>query len=166
MMLSKIMPVSRVVMIVAVAALVLGIVFVVQGTTKADWIRDAMRVEKVTLGIDAEAAAQGEVVDSASEAQQAADVIREHRRSIAPTYNELLAGGRYDPSNPDHLKYTQALNMENYLYMAVFALSFTDMVIVVGVFMILVGIALGAIWMALRRKPALATTSAQETATE
>lgn len=170
-MLSKIMPVSRVVMIVAVVALVIGIVFVVEGVTKAKWITGQMAQEKVPVSIF-EGNATG-YVDSAATAQIAADVIKEHRQSIAPTYRDLTKYGRkgYDPTNTDPyppdptktigqemLTYTQALNMENYLYMAVFALSFTQMVTVTGVFMILVGIALGAVWIAIRRKGALAST--------
>jgi len=87
--------------------------------------------------------ATGEVVDSADEAQVAGDVIREHRRSIAPTYEELLAGGRFDPSNPKHLSYAQALNMENYLYLAVLGFGVTTIVIGSGVFMIVTGFAIG-----------------------
>jgi len=131
---------------------VLGIVFVVQGTTKASWITDQMREEGVPTSIFDDTAQSGEVVDTAGEAQQAGDTIREHRRGIAPTYGDLLGGERYDPTNPEHLTYTQALNMENYLYMGVFALGFTQAVTVVGVFMIFVGIALFAVSMAIRRR--------------
>ena len=96
----------------------------------------------------------GDIVDTAAEAQKAADKIREDRRSIAATYEDLLAesGGRYDPTNPKDLSYTQALNMENYLYMGVFALGFTQAVTVIGVFMIFMAIALGAISIAMRRR--------------
>jgi len=170
-MLSKVMPVSRVVMIIAVAALVIGIVFVTLGVTKANWITSQMAQEKVPVSIF-EGNATG-YVDSAATAQIAADTIKEHRQNIAPTYRDLTKYGRkgYDPTNTDPyppdptktigqemLTYTQALNMENYLYMAVFALNFTQMVIVTGVFMILVGIALGAVWIALRRKGTVART--------
>jgi hypothetical protein len=57
------------------------------------------------------------------------------------------------------LEYTQALNMENYLYMGVFALNFTQVVTVIGVFMILVGIALMAVWAAIRKKKADGATA-------
>jgi len=150
----RFMPLSRVVMIFAVSALVIGIVFVVQGTTKAGWITDQMRQEAVPLSIFDDTAQPGDVVDTAAEAQRAGDTIREHRRNIAPTYEDLLAdsGGRYDPTNPEDLSYTQALNMENYLYMGVFALGFTQAVTVIGVFMIFMGIALGAVSIAVRRQ--------------
>jgi len=158
-MLSKLMPVSRVVMIMAVAALVLGIVFVYQGVSKASAITGQMREEAVPSSIFVENAPEGDIIDTAAEAQKAADTIKQHRQNIAPSYEDLLAGGRYDPTNPQHLSYTQALNMENYLYMGVFALGFTQAVTAIGVFMILMGLALGAIWLALRKKKTLASTS-------
>jgi hypothetical protein len=149
------MPLSRIVMIMAVASLVMGVVFVAQGATKAGWIQSSMEQEKVPASIFAgNTTAQGDIIDTAQEAQLAADTIRQHRRNIAPTYEDLLAdsGGRYDPTDPTDLSYTQALNMENYLYMAVFALSFTQVVIAAGAFMIFTGVGLGAASLALRRK--------------
>ena len=143
---------SMVVILMALIALVMGTVFVVQGVTKANWMKDSMRLENITLGLDETAVAKGEVVDSASEAQAAADMIREHRRGISPTYDDLLAGGSFDPANPQHLSYAQALNMENYLYLAVLGFGFTDMVIASGASMIAIGIALGATAIALRAR--------------
>ena len=149
--LSKHLPLSRIVMIVAVAALVMGIVFVVQGVTKAEWMKDAMRLEQVTTGLDESAVAAGDVVDSAKEAQTAGDEIRDHRRGIAPTYGDLLGDGRFDAGNTTHLSYAQALNMENYLYLAVLGFGVTEMVIAAGAFMIMTGVGLGATSIALRR---------------
>jgi hypothetical protein len=126
--------------LIAVASIALGATFVYQALDKERWIREAMRQEEVTLGLPQEALKKGEVIDTATEAQTAADLIREHRRNIAPTYEALLAGGRYDPSNPKHLTYTQALNMENYLYMAGLALGVTTAFAGIGTFMILSGI--------------------------
>ena len=169
-MLSKIMPLSRIVMIMAVAAIVIGIVFIYMGVSKADYIHDQMVAEKVPASIGG-----GNLtgyVDSAAKAQAVADTIKKHRQSIAPSYGNLTRygnGGKggYDPVStapypPDPTKtigqemldYTQALNMENYLYMGVFALGFTQAVTVIGVFMILVGIALMAVWAAIRKKKA------------
>ena len=136
----------------SVAAFALGVIFIVQGVTKADWMEDAMRIEQVTLGLDETAVANGELVDSAGEAQAAGDVVREHRRGIASTYDELLGEGRFDPTNPDHLSYAQALNMENYLYLAVLGFGVTQMLIGTGVFMLVTGIALGGTGLALRRR--------------
>lgn len=167
-MLGKIMPLTRIVMIMAVAAMVIGIVFIYQGVSKGNWIQDQMVAEHVKASIGG-----GNLtgyVDSAASAQAVADTIKKHRQSIAPTYGNLTSygnGGKggYDPistapypPNPKltvgqaMLQYTQALNMENYLYMGVFALGFTQAVTVIGVFMILVGIALMAVWAALRKR--------------
>ena len=146
------MPLSRIVMIMAVAAMVIGIVFIYQGVSKAEYIKDQMVAEHVKASIGG--GNMTGYVDSAAKAQAAADTIKKHRQSIAPTYTDLLAlsGGKYDPTNPKDLSYTQALNMENYLYMGVFALGFTQAVTVIGVFMIIVGIALIAVWAAIRKK--------------
>ena len=138
-----------VVSLLGVVGLVMGVVFVAQGVTKSGWMKDAMRIEKLTFGIEESAVAKGEVADSAKEAQAAADTIREHRRGISPSYQDLLGEGRYDPTNVDHLQYAQALNLENYLYLAVLGLGVVDVVIASGVFMIVMGIALGGTGVAL-----------------
>ena len=128
--------------ILGVAGLVLGTVFIFQGVTKSHLLRDAMRTEHVTLtfvpGFDKQ-----EIIDNARKAMAAGDVIREHRRKIAPTYSDLLDGKKFDPTNPEQLKYAQALNMENYLYLAVVGFGLTQLAVASGVFMILTGIALG-----------------------
>lgn len=121
---------------IAAASIAIGAIFVYQAVDKENWIKQAMRQEKVTLGIAEEAVKKGDVIDTAAEAQTAADIVREHRRSLAPNYESLLARGRYDPTNPKHLTYTQALNMENYLYMAVLALGVTLAFTGIGAFMI------------------------------
>jgi len=113
---------------------------------------DAMRTEQVTLGLDETAVAEGELVDSAAEAQVSGDILREHRRGIALTYNELLGGGRYNASNPEHLTYAQALNMENYVYLAVLGFGVTQMLIGTGVFMLVTAAALGGTGLVLRRR--------------
>jgi len=171
-MLSKLMPLSRIVMIMAVAAIVIGIVFIYMGVSKTYYIQDQMRAEKVSVSIYGGNATTGGYIDNAAKAQAAADRIKLHRSKIAPSYGNLTSygnGGKggYDPTNPNPyppnpsetigqamLDYTQALNMENYLYMGVFALGFTQAVTVIGVFMILVGIALMAVWAATRKKKA------------
>ena len=132
------------VLVLAVVSVAIGATFIYQAVEKEGWMREAMQVEKVTLGLPESAVESGEVVDSQEEAQIAGDTIREHRRSIASTYDELLAGGRYDPTNPQHLSYAQALNMENYLYLAVLGFGVTTVIVGTGAFMILMGIALSA----------------------
>ncbi len=82
---------------------------------------------------------------------KAGDTIREHRRGIAPSYSDLLGDGRYDPTDPQQLTYAQALNLENYLYLAVVAFGLTQSVIVSGVFMVVTGLALGGTGVVLYR---------------
>lgn len=133
------------VLVLAAISVTTGVAFIYQGVEKEAWLRETMRVEKVTLGLPENAVKAGEVIDSPEEAQAAADTIREHRRSIAASYQELLGGGQYDPTNPKHLKYAQALNMENYLYLAVLGFGVTTLVIADGAFMVIVGIAFGGV---------------------
>ena len=135
---------AMIVLLLGIVSVVIGAVFIAQAVEKNKWMSEAMRVEHVTLGLDEAAVAKGEVVNTAEEAQAAGDVIREHRRNIAATYDELLGGGRFDPTNPKQLSYAQALNMENYLYLAVLGFGVTTVIIGTGVFMIISGIALGS----------------------
>jgi hypothetical protein len=137
--------------LIGIVCVVVGGVFVFQSFDKGNWMKEAMRQEKVTLGLSAEQIAAGELIDTAEEAMAAADVIRQHRQSIAPSYGELLGDGQYDPTNPTHLSYAQAMNMENYLYMAVLGFGVSTSILGTGAFMIIVGIALVIIGLILLR---------------
>lgn len=138
---SRYLPIA--VLALGVVSLVIGIAFVAEAQIKSNWMKDAMRQEKITLGLDANAIAKGEVVDDAAEAQKAGDKVRGDRHKIAPTYNDLLGGKPFDPSNPSQVKYMQALNLENYLYLSVLGFGVTKVILVTGIVMIIVGIALG-----------------------
>jgi hypothetical protein len=134
--------ISIVVALLGIAAIVIGAVFVGLGMSRNNELVQAMRQEKVALGIEQSDAQAGQVIDSLGEALKAGDTIREHRRSIAPSYSDLLAGGQYDPTNPRQLTYSQAMNLENYLYLAVVAFGLTQAVMGNGAFMVLTGLAL------------------------
>ncbi len=129
------------VLLTGIVGVVLGGVFIGQGISKNNQLKEAMRVEHVTLGIEGDNL-EGQVIDSLSEAQEAGDIIREHRKNIAPTYSDLLGGGRYNPEDLEQLQYTQALNLENYLYLAVVAFGLTQSVLGSGVFMVITGLGL------------------------
>jgi len=139
-MLRKSRYLAMVVLILGVVSMAMGIAFIVQGQAKANFMKEAMRQEQITLGLDESAVARGEIVDSSGEAQVAGDTVREHRHGIAATYSEL---GRFDPTNTTHVTYMQALNLENYLYLAVASFGLTTVAIASGAFMIVTGIALG-----------------------
>jgi hypothetical protein len=138
-----------------IAALVMGVAFVVEGQSKANYIKDQMRAEQVTMAaLGIEGAEEGNVIDSAAEAEKVANVVKEHRLSIAPTYADLMAmspSGRYDPTIKAHLSYNQAMNLENYLYLGVASLGLTTVTIVSGVFMIVTGLGLSLTGFALGR---------------
>jgi len=127
-----------IVLFFAVVSLGAGIVFVQQGFAQETFLVDAMTQEQITTtGVEG-------IVDSMDKAQTAGDTVREHRHGISPTYGELLAGERFDPTNPAQLSYAQALNLENYLYLAVASFGVFTVVKASGAFMILMGLALGA----------------------
>ena len=130
------------VLLLGVACVVLGAVFIGLAFQKEAWMRDTAQLEQVTLGLTDEQIEDGDVVDSGAEMQAAADTIREHRRNLAPTYSDLLAGGRYDPTNSTHLSYTQAMNMENYLYLGVLGFGVTMLIKGIGAALIVIGIAI------------------------
>jgi len=138
-----------------IAALVMGIAFVVEGQSKANFIKKSMRQEQVTMAaLGIEGADPDNLIDSAAEAEKVANLVKEHRLSIAPTYADLMAmspTGRYDPSNKAHLSYAQAMNLENYLYLGVASLGLTTVTIVSGVFMIVTGLGLSLTGFALGR---------------
>jgi hypothetical protein len=138
-----------------IAALVMGVAFVVEGQSKANYIKEQMRAEQVTMAsLGIEGATEGNVIDSAAEAEKVANVVKEHRLSIAPTYADLMAmspTGRYDPSIKAHLSYNQAMNLENYLYLGVASLGLTTVTIISGIFMIVTGLGLALTGFALGR---------------
>ncbi len=131
------------VLVLGAISMVFGAVFIYQGIAKQGLVQAQMRIEKVTYLLPEDEVAKGNVIDTAEEAQMVADMVKEHRHQIAPTYDDLLKGGRYDPTNPKHLTYSQAINLENYLYLAVLAFGLTTVVLSSGVFMIVIGVALG-----------------------
>ena len=142
---------AMLVLFLGVVGIVMGAIFVGLGVVKNNQLVTAMRVEQVKLPLHE--GEESSLIDSGAEAQAAGDIIREHRRGIAPTYQDLLGEGRYDPTNPQHLSYAQALNMENYLYLAVVGFGLIQSVMANGAFMIISGIALGATGVVLLRVP-------------
>jgi len=141
--------VAIILFVLAVVSLAMGIVFIQQSVAKVNMVKQLAHTERVTLGIPEDQAAKGEMVDSYEEMLTAGNTIRTHRQNIALTYSELLAGGRFDPTNPKHLSYAQAINLENYLYLGSLSFGLTQVVLAIGVFMIIVAIAFGVTGIAL-----------------
>ena len=139
------------VLFLGVVAVIIGGVFIGLGFAKENLLVTAMRQEKITLGIPTDKLSEGEVIDSAEEAEIAGDTVREHRHSIAPTYGDLLGDEKFNPADPTQLTYAQALNLENYLYLAVLGFGVTQLVMGSGAFMVITGIALGGTGVVLHR---------------
>lgn len=145
--------ISLVISILGLVAILIGVVFVFQGVSKNNMIVERMNAEKVTLALDPNNPTQLTPIQNGTDAQMAADTIATHRRAIAPSYQELLGNGRFDPSDLKQLTYAQAMNLENYLYLAVTAFGLVQVVEAAGVFMIITGAALGLIGLLLYKIP-------------
>jgi hypothetical protein len=140
-----------IVLILGLAGVVIGGIFFGMGIAKNNLIVDRMNIEKVTLALDPANPGVSTQINNAADAQKAADTIATHRRAIAPTYQDLLGGKQFDPTNPKDLTYAQAMNLENYLYMAVTAFGLIQVAMASGGFMIITGLALFVTGMALYR---------------
>jgi hypothetical protein len=136
---------SILILIFGAVALVMGITFIYEGVSKDIYLTDVMKQENVklsALGVTGDKA--NDIIDNAETAQIAGDTVRGHRHAIAPTYTDLLAGGKFDPTNPKDETYAQALNLENYLYVGVLSFGVTDIAMASGGFMLVMALALGA----------------------
>jgi hypothetical protein len=131
-----------VVLVFGLVSVAAGAAFFGLGVSKYQFIKSAMAAEKITLGINDSQLAAGEIVDTMKEAQIAGDIVRGHRHDIAPTYGDLLGGARYDPTNLEQLTYAQAMNLENYLYLAVNSFGVCYLTMGVGAVLVVIGLAL------------------------
>ena len=135
------------VVVLGIASLVIGAAFVGLAAQKNNYVVGALRQQKVTLGLTKEQVANGEVVDNAQAAQVAAETLNKHLQSIAPTYGDLMKAnkiGKYDPTDPNDLTYTQGLNMENSFNLAVLSFGVIQESMATGAALIVIGIAVGA----------------------
>jgi hypothetical protein len=135
-------PIVIAVLVIGLIIIAAGAAFVGLGIQKHQFIKSAMQQEQITLGVNDSQLAKGEIVDTMKEAQIAGDIVRGHRHDIAPTYGDLLGGARYDPTNPQQLTYAQAMNLENYLYLAVSSFGVTYLTMGVGAGLLAIGFAL------------------------
>lgn len=134
------------VMALGLVAVIIGGVFIYQALSRQFWMQDAMQKEKVSLSYLGVTGANADaIVSDMDSALLAANTVREHRHSISPSYKELLGSGKYDPTNAKQLTYAQAMNLENYLYMAVLGFGVVLIALGAGIFMIVTGLALGTI---------------------
>ncbi len=130
-----------VVLLLGVIGLGIGAAFIIQGIDKNNVITEAMQIEQVTYNGNEEIVG---IIDTPEEAQLMAETLREHRLDIG-IYSEL---GRDDPQRDTILK---AMTMENSLNLAQLGYGVTTVVIVSGIFMVVMGLALGGTGLGLYR---------------
>jgi hypothetical protein len=137
---------SILILVLGAVALVMGIAFIYEGVSKDVYLTSIMKQENIKLSdLGVTGSKANEIIDSQDTAQIAGDTVRGHRHSIAPSYTALLGGEKYNPLNPTEASYAQALNLENYLYLAVLSFGVTDIAMAAGGFMIVMALALGAV---------------------
>jgi len=75
-----------IVVFLGVVGIVIGAVFIGLGVARNNELKEAMRVEHVTLSIE-HAETKGQVIDSLEEAQKAGDTVREHLTPVSPAFS-------------------------------------------------------------------------------
>jgi hypothetical protein len=145
---------SILVIILAVISMIVGSVFAYMGFTKQNDVKAGLAVEKVAYNFTDDKTAAPTPVESMTDLENMAKTLKSHRDKIAPSYGELTGRNeskKFDPTNPGNLSYAQGMNLENSLHIALLSFGMTWMMIGVGAFMWLVGIALLLIGMALAK---------------
>lgn len=146
---------AMIVVVLGIVSLVMGAAFIGLAVQKNNYVVSALRQQKVTLGLTKDQIANGEVVDNAQKAQIASDTLGQHLQSIAGgTYSDLMVAnktGKYDPTDPKDLTYTQGLNMQNAFNLAVLSFGVIQETMATGAALIVIGIAVGATGLVLFR---------------
>jgi Flp pilus assembly protein TadB len=140
-------------LVLAVVVIASGIAGIAVGQAKSHNLSNRLKTEAVSLRTFDTNAPADAIVTNAAQAQLAADTLDKHRKLIAPTYAALLNGQKFDPTNPKDLTYAQAMNLEDSMNLAVLGFGVTTVLTLIGVLMIVLGVALVAISMAVWVRP-------------
>jgi len=130
------------IIVLAVVVIVAGAVSIGLGHTNATDVADRLKQEKVSLQVFDETAPADAVVTNAVQAREAADILNEHRKGIAPTYSDLLGGKRFDPTNPKQLTYMAGMQLEGQMNLAALAFGLTTVLTFFGAVLIVIGVVL------------------------
>ncbi len=128
------------VLLLGVVSLALGITFIVQGASVRAMITERVVEERATSGAEG---VEG-IIDTPEEVIATSDYLRGHRMDSG-IYTELE---RDDPNRDTILN---AMTMENSMNLATLSYGVTTIATVSGVFMLIVGIALGGTGLVLGR---------------
>ena len=123
-------------LVLGVAGLALGIVFLVNGFSAKAQVAESLQAEQVTLGLTDEQKAAGEVVDTAAEAQAAQDVLAEHLHDRYGTYGDTSRG------SSERDTYIDGTTLRNSLNLANLGFGVSTMAIGSGVAMVVIGVGL------------------------
>jgi hypothetical protein len=140
-------------LVLAVVVIASGIAGIAVGQAKSHNLSSRLKTEAVSLRTFDTNAPADAIVTNAAQAQLAADTLDKHRKLIAPTYAALLNGQKFDHTNPKELTYAQAMNLEDSMNLAVLGFGVTTVLTLIGVLMIVLGVALLAISMAVWIRP-------------
>jgi hypothetical protein len=122
-------------LIVSFISIALGAFFIAQGFNKANLITKTMVAQNITYG-SADGTIEG-IIDTPQEAAAMAAILEEHRAALG-SYTSLQ---RDDPNRQTILN---AMTMENSLTMAQMGYGLTQVVEGTGVFMVIIGLTIGA----------------------
>ena len=134
------------VLVVGLAGVAFGIVFMVNGFSAKAQIADELRAEEVTLGLDANAATNGDVVDTAGEAQAAQDILEEHLHNNYGTYGDTTSG------SPERTSYLDGTTLRNSLNLARVSFGLSTIAIASGGVMLIMGIGFVGTGLVLHRR--------------
>jgi hypothetical protein len=134
----------------AVISLIFGITFIYQGLNANNMLIQALASEKVAYTADDAKGAIKGVIDTPEEAVTMSNILRAHRVNDYGYYAELK---RDDPKRDQILK---AITMETSLNLAQLGFGLATVVTVTGVFMVVMGAALGVVAFAIRPRGSLA----------
>lgn len=137
----KIKGVGIAIVVMAVICFLIGATFIAQGFIQRHIIISDMDEEKVPM--NAFGGDPNNIMDTMQDVQIAADTVREHRHSIAPSYAALLKGKDFNPADPEQLVYAQAMNLENSLDLTVLSFGVIQVILATGGFMIIAAIIFG-----------------------
>jgi hypothetical protein len=130
------------IIILAVVVIACGAISVALGATNSNSVASHLKDQKVSLRVFDENAPSDALITNASEARLAADTLATHLKSIAPSYADLLAGKRFDPTNPTQLTYVTGMNLEGQMNLAALAFGLTTVLTFFGVVLIVIGFVL------------------------
>lgn len=136
---------TALVVVLAVISLVVGTIFVYMGFAKQAEVKAGLELEKVAYNFTDDKGAAPTPVQSMTDLENMAKTLKSHRDKIAPSYGELTGRNetkKFDPTNPANLSYAQGMNLENSVRIGLLAFGMTWLMIGIGAFMWLVGIAL------------------------